>query len=149
MRPQNKIFHLTVSSAWNAVYLAVTILFLKVKPSHFLHMKLFLYSLGILQKQELEHQMFHISHLALALVFGVPAVLIDALAFLLGFMNWNLLLYIESFLQVVNTVACTWSGTQILHAEARRSTLSWQGYFRLLRDPPSSSRTSLTVLTAE
>lgn len=31
--------------------------------------------------------MFNISHLALALAFGVPADLIDALAFLLGFMN--------------------------------------------------------------
>lgn len=50
-------------------------------------MKLFLYSLGILQKQELEHQLFNITHLALALAFGVPADLIDALAFLLGFMT--------------------------------------------------------------
>lgn len=151
MRAQNKIFQLTVSSAWNAVsfYLAVTINSLKVKPSHILHMESFLYSQGILQKEEQEDQMFNTSHLALALAFGMPGVLIDALAFPLGFMKWNLLLYIEFFLQVINTAACTWSGTQILHAEAKRPTLYWQGYFRLLKDPPSSSRTSLTALIAE
>lgn len=38
-------------------------------------MKLFLYSLGILQKQELEHQTFKISHFG---TFGVPSDLIDA-----------------------------------------------------------------------
>lgn len=151
MRAQDEIFQLTVSSAWNAVsfYLAATLNSLKVKHSHFLHMKLFLYSLGILKKQELEHQMFNISHSALALAFGVPADWIDSLALLLGFMNWNLLLYIEFCLQVINTAACTWSGAQTLHAEAKRSMLYSQGYFRLLKDPPLSSRTSLTVLTAE
>lgn len=51
--------------------------------------------------------MFNISHLALTLVFGVPADLLDALAFLLEIMNWILLLYIELFLQVINTTACT------------------------------------------
>lgn len=50
--------------------------------------------------------MFNVSHLTLTLFFRVPADLLDALAFLPGFMNWNLLLYIEMFLQVINTTAC-------------------------------------------
>lgn len=50
-------------------------------------MELFLYSQGILQKEEQEDQMFNTSHLALALAFGMPAVLIDALAFPLRFMK--------------------------------------------------------------
>lgn len=114
----------SVSSAWNAVsfHLAVTLNSLKVKPSHFLHMKLFLYSLGILKKQELEHQLFNISHLALALAFGVPADLIDSSALLLGFMNWNLLLDIEFFLQVINTAACTWA--ELRSYEVKRSMLT-------------------------
>jgi len=76
--------------------------------------------------------MFNISHLALTLVFRAPADLLDALAFLLGIMNRNALLYIKLFLQVISTTACTWSGIQTLYAQTERPVLYWRSYFRLL-----------------
>lgn len=67
--------------------------------------------------------MFNRSHLALTLVFRVSGDLLDALSFLLGTMNWNLLLHTEFFLQVINTTACTWVRIQILHAQTETDAL--------------------------
>lgn len=87
--------------------------------------------------------MFSRSHLALTLVFRLSGDLLDALSFLLGTMNWNLLLHTEFFLQVINTTACTWVRIQILHAQ--RLMLYCLDCAKLLMDPPSATGISLIV----